>query len=65
MARLRHRDQIDETSVGVYHCINRCARQAFPVSAILGQYDLLAAYPLQGTGTVPKFLDRCADAIQH
>ncbi len=29
MARLPRRDQIDETSVGVYHCINRCVRQAF------------------------------------
>ena len=29
MARLTRREQIDETSVGVYHCINRCVRQAF------------------------------------
>jgi hypothetical protein len=29
MARLPRRDQIDESSVGVYHCINRCVRQAF------------------------------------
>lgn len=29
MARLPRRDQIDETSVGVYHCINRCVRGAF------------------------------------
>jgi len=36
MARLPRRDQIDETSVGVYHCINRCVCQAF-----LCGYDLV------------------------
>ena len=29
MARLPRRDQIDESSVGVYHCINRCVRRAY------------------------------------
>ncbi len=29
MARFSRREQIDESSVGVYHCINRCVRQAF------------------------------------
>ena len=29
MARLPRCDQIDKTSVGAYHCINRCVRQAF------------------------------------
>lgn len=29
MARLPRRDAIDESSVGVHHCINRCVRRAF------------------------------------
>jgi len=29
MSRLPRRDAIDESKVGVYHCINRCVRQAF------------------------------------
>ena len=29
MARLPRRDTIDESNVGVYHCINRCVRRAY------------------------------------
>ena len=29
MARLPRRDAIDESTVGVYHCINRCVRRAY------------------------------------
>ena len=29
MARQNRCDAIDESTVGVYHCINRCVRQAF------------------------------------
>ena len=29
MARLPRSDAIDESTVGVYHCINRCVRRAF------------------------------------
>ena len=29
MARLARSDAIDESTVGVYHCINRCVRRAF------------------------------------
>lgn len=29
MARTPRKELIDETEVGVYHCINRCVRRAF------------------------------------
>jgi hypothetical protein len=48
MARAVRSEVVDETQVGVYHCINRCVRRAF----LCGQ-DPSRPSELKRSGSIP------------